>query len=146
MATQNRLPTDSIIWAFFCSICSKNFFSSYSSSHNNGPTIFSVFSALAVWKPGSFGYLWQVALALINTLQDYYYNQPFIKQCRVTTTAWLFDLFNWELICWSKLGRSKVMIALPDMKVILSWFNIDKINSRSWKKVKLIYWAVCSRQ
>ena len=92
----------------------------------------------SVWKPGSFGYLWQVALALINTLQDYYYNQPFIKHCRITTTAWLFDLFYWELIYWSKLGRSKVMITLPDMKVILkvilSWFNIDKINSRSWKR------------
>ena len=43
----------------------------YSSGLNNSPAIFLVFSAVAVWKPGSFGYLWQAALALKNTLQDY---------------------------------------------------------------------------
>ena len=40
----------------------------YSSGLNNSPVIFLFFSAVAVWKPVSFGYLWKAALALINTL------------------------------------------------------------------------------
>ena len=42
----------------------------YSSGLNNSPAIFLVISAGAVWSQGSFGFLWQVALAVINTLQD----------------------------------------------------------------------------
>ena len=42
----------------------------YSSGLKNSPAIFLFFSAVAVLKPGSFGYLWQAALALISPISD----------------------------------------------------------------------------
>ena len=43
----------------------------YSSGLNSSPAIFS--SAVALWKPSSFGYLWQAALALRLLIQPAYY-------------------------------------------------------------------------